>query len=97
MTFAAPARCLMSKSNIHHLQIVQNKALRLIGQYDRYTRNEQLRSNNEIYILKRYVKIKLEIKTYASTKVSRNQYIQKLGSDYNLPRRLSSWVSANHR
>ena len=60
--------------------IVQNRALRLFGRYDRYTGIEQLHSDNEIPMLKEYIKF-LALKSYASAKASKNRCIQKLGSD----------------
>ena len=65
---------------MNRLQDVQNKALSLIGGYDRYTKIEQLHSDNEIPMLKKHIKV-LALKLYASVKVFRNRYIKKLGSD----------------
>ena len=48
MTYAAPAWSFISKTKMKCLQVVQNRTLRLILGYDRYTRSEQLHSDNEI-------------------------------------------------
>ena len=42
MTYASLAWGFISKFNISHLQVVQNRALRIIGGYDWYTCTEQL-------------------------------------------------------
>ena len=64
------------KSNMYRLQIIQDRALRLVGEYDWYTRMKQLHSDNKILILKEYIKV-LALKLYASARFSRNRYIQK--------------------
>ena len=77
MTYASPAWAFISKTNMNRLQVVQNKALRIIGGYDWYTRTEQLHFDNEILMLKSFIK-KLASKLYAYAKTSRNKYIRKL-------------------
>jgi hypothetical protein len=42
MTYATPAWTFISKSNMKLLQVVQNKALGLIGGYDWYTRADNM-------------------------------------------------------
>ena len=61
------------------LQIVQNRALRPIGGYDRCTRIEQLHSRNETRMLKNYIN-NLELKLYVSAKANKKRYVQTLGS-----------------
>ena len=80
MTYAAPAWGFISKSNMNPLQAVQNRTLRLIGGYDKYTRIKQLHSDNEISMLKNYIKV-LALKLYTSAKISRNQCIKEFGPD----------------
>ena len=52
MTYAAPAWGFIPKSGMKHLQAVQNRAFRLIGGYDRYTRIEKMNSDLESIKLK---------------------------------------------
>jgi hypothetical protein len=65
---------------MRRLQAVQNRALRLIGGYDRYTRNDGMHSDLEIVKLKSFMK-HLALKLYVSAKRSRNKYIYRLGAD----------------
>ena len=80
MTYASPVWAFISKTNMNRLQVVQNKALRIIGGYDWYTRTELLHFDNEILMLNSFIK-KLASKLYSSVKTSRNKYIKKSGSD----------------
>ena len=80
MAYAAPAWGFISKSCMRRLQAVQNRALRLIGGYDRYTRNDVMHSDLEIVKLKSFMK-HLALKLYVSDKRSRNKYICRLGTD----------------
>jgi len=80
MTYAAPAWAFIPKTKMERLQIVQNRALRLIGGYSRYTRINKMHFDLEIPRLKTYIK-SLATKLYASAKYSRNRYIRKLGAD----------------
>jgi hypothetical protein len=80
MTFVCPAWAFISKSNIPCLQVVQNRALRLIGGYDWYTQIDKMHSDTEIPKLKSFIKC-LALKLYASAKLSRTRYIKKLGTD----------------
>ena len=72
-----PVWGFISKRNIQRLQVVQNRALGLIGRYDWYTRNNQMLSNTPIPRLKAYIEI-IVSKLHASTKLSRNPYIRQL-------------------
>ena len=56
MTYASPVWAFISKTNMNRLQVVQNKAFRIIGGYDWYTRTEQLHFDNEILMLKSLLK-----------------------------------------
>ena len=80
MTYAFPAWGFISKLNMQHLQVVQNRALRIIGSHDWYTIIDKMHSDTQFPRLKAYIKI-LALKLYASAKSSRNRYIKKLGSD----------------
>ena len=80
MIYAAPAWAFITKSSVRRLQAVQNQALRLIGGYDRYTRNDVMHSDLEIVKLKSFMK-QLALKLYVSAKRSRNKYICRLGAD----------------
>ena len=80
MTYAASVWGFISKSSMKRLQTVQNRALRFIGGYDRYTRTKKMHSDLEIIKLKSFMK-HLALKLYASAKLSRNRYIQRLGTD----------------
>ena len=42
MTYASPAWAFVHKSNTSRLHVVQNRALRVIGGYDRYTRTDDI-------------------------------------------------------
>ena len=74
MTYATPAWAFISKTKMNSLQVVQNRALRIIGGYDWYTGTKQIHSDNEISMLKAYIKI-LAKKLYAFAKLSSNRYI----------------------
>ena len=80
MTYASPAWAFISKSNLNRLQVVQNRALRIIGGYDWYTRKEPLHFDNEILMFNSFIKI-LTSKLHASATTNRNRYIRNLGSD----------------
>ena len=79
MTYAAPAWAFITKSSMLRLQAVQNRALRLIGGYDRYTRNDFIHSDLQIVKLKSFMK-HLALKLYGSAKRSRNKCICSLGT-----------------
>ena len=64
--------------SMKRLQVVQDWALRVIGEYDSYTTIEQLNSNNEIPMLKKCVEV-FPLKLYACAKASRSRNIQRLG------------------
>ena len=80
MIYAAPAWAFITKSSVRRLQAVQNQALRLIGDYARYTRIYKMHSNLEITKLKSFMKY-LAFKLYSSAKLNRNRYIERLGTD----------------
>ena len=80
MTYSAPAWAFILKSNMHRLQAVQNRALRLVDGYDRYTRIDKMHLELEMIKPKSFMK-HLTLKLYASAKLSRNQYIKRLGTD----------------
>ena len=80
VTDASPAWAFIQKSNMYRLQVVQNRALLVIGGYDRYTRTYDMHFEFEIPKLESYTKT-LAPKLYASAKTSRNRYIKKLGSN----------------
>ena len=67
MTYAVPAWGFIFKFKLNRLQT----ALRLIGGYDKYARNEKLHSDNTIPVLKEFINV-LALKLYASAQVSRN-------------------------
>ena len=48
MTYGAPAWAFIPKTKMERLQIVQNRALRLIGVYSRHTRTEKMHLDLEI-------------------------------------------------
>ena len=72
---------------MNRLQAAQNRALRLIGSYDRYTRLEKMHSELEMIELKSFIK-HLALKLYASAKLSRNQYFSRLGDSLVIKRRV---------
>ena len=80
MTYAAPAWAFITKSSMRRLQAVQNRALRLIGGYDRYSRNDVMHSDLEIVMLESFME-HLGLELYVSAKRSRNEYISKFGAD----------------
>jgi hypothetical protein len=63
MTYAALAWAFTTNRSMLRLQAVQNRALRLIGGYDRYTRNDVMHSDLEIVKLKSFMK-HLSLKLY---------------------------------
>ena len=69
MNYASPAWALISKFNVSRLQIVQNRALRIIRVYDWHTRTEQLHFHNEIPLLKSFTK-SLALKLHVSARTS---------------------------
>ena len=79
MTYAAPEWAFITKSSLRHRQAVQNRALRLIGGYGRYTRNYVMHSDLEIVKLKSFMK-HLALKLYVFARSSRNKYISRLGT-----------------
>ena len=54
MTYASPAGAFITKSNMR-LQAVQNRALGLVGVYDRYTRFNKIHSDLKIMKLKSFI------------------------------------------
>ena len=79
MTYASPAWAFITKTKFSRLQVVQNRALRIIGGYDIRTRSTEIHFDNKIPLLKSFVKT-LDLKMYASAKTNRNRYVRKLGS-----------------
>ena len=75
MTYASPAWAFIPKTSMQRLQVVQNRALRLIGGYDWYTRINEMHSDLEISKLKSFIK-RLALKLYGSAKSSRNRNIK---------------------
>ena len=52
MTYATQAWTFISKTKMSRLQVVQNRALRIIGGYHWYTGTKQIHSGNESPMLK---------------------------------------------
>jgi hypothetical protein len=67
VTYASPAWAFITKSQYKSLQVVQNRALRIIRGYDIRTRTTQMHFDLKIHMPKSYVKI-LTLKMYASAK-----------------------------
>ena len=67
MTYASPAWAFITKTQYKSLQVVQNRALRIIGGYDIRTRTTEMHFDLKIPMLKSYVKV-LTLKMYASAK-----------------------------
>ena len=61
-------------ANFYYL-VIQNRALRLIGEYDKYTMIKKLPSDNKIPTLGKYFKV-LALKLYASDRSSGYRYIK---------------------
>ena len=78
MTYTSSAWAFITKSKLNRLQVVQNRALRIIGGHDRYTHTEKMHFDHKIPMLKSYNKT-LAFKLYASAKTSNNRYIRKTG------------------
>ena len=79
MTTPSIQNNIEGKKNSIRLQVVQNRALRIIGGYDRYTRTDKMHFDHEIPKLKSFIKC-LAFKMYATVKSSRNRYVRKLGA-----------------
>ena len=86
MIYATPAWAFISKSNMKRLQVVQNRALRIIGGCDWNTGTEQIHSDNETPMLSLSIKMLVK-KLYASAKLSRNRYVSQLGSNTSISNR----------
>ena len=56
MTYASPAWVSINKSNMYRLQVVQNRALRIIGGLSRHTRADKIHFGFEILVFKKYIK-----------------------------------------
>ena len=78
MTFASPAWAFIAKSQHKSLQVVQNRALRIIGGYD-IPVQIKMHFDHKIPKLKSYIKC-LALKMYTTAKCSRNRYVRKLGA-----------------
>lgn len=78
LTFAVPAWCYIPKSVFKHLQIVQNKALRIIHNSDWYTRNVQIHEDLQMEYLK-VISTKLVKNFYRKIHDSNNSFIRGLG------------------
>ena len=79
MTYASPAWAFITKNQLSHLQVVQNRALQIIGGHDRRTCTDDMHLDFKIPTLKSYIKT-WAFKMYAFVKTSRNRYVRKLGS-----------------
>lgn len=55
LTYAAPVRSKISKTHYDKLQIIQNKCLRIIGNYPRYTKITKMHQELQIQIIKEFV------------------------------------------
>ena len=75
MTYASPAWAFITKTQFFRLQVVQNRALRVIGGYDRHARTDKMHLDHQLPMLKSYVKT-LTLKMYASAKTSSNRYVR---------------------
>jgi len=78
MTHAAPAWAFTPNYIMDRLQAVQNRALRVIGGYDYYTRITKIHFDTEIPMLRAYIK-HLAQNFYKNAKLSTNSYINRLG------------------
>ena len=88
ITYAAPAWMGSSKLKMQKIQVLQNRCLRKIGGYDRYTRIQQLHEDLRVERIEDFVK-RLAKKMYDKAGRSRNSTIRTIG-DYNpedFPRR----------
>ena len=79
MTYAYAAWVFINKKNSICLQVVQIRALRIIGGYDRYTHTDNMHLDHKILKLKSYIKC-LALKMNATAESSRNWYVRKLGA-----------------
>ena len=70
-----------SKPKMQKIQVLQNRCLRQIGGYDRYTRIQQLHEDLRVERIEDFVK-RLAKKMYDTARRSRNTTIRAIG-DYN--------------
>ena len=87
MTYVSPAWAFNSKKNSIRLQVVQMRALRIIGGYDRHTRTDKMHFDHKIPKLKSYIKY-LALKMYATAKSSRKLGAVSMVIDPRVPRPL---------
>ena len=78
LIYAAPAWCYIPKTVFKSLQVVQNKALRIINASDWYTRNSKIHDDLHVKIL--HILLKEHVaKFYNSIDNHENTFIKDLG------------------
>ena len=78
ITYASEAWAYIAKQNMSRLQVVQNRALRIIGDYDCDVTIQQLKEDCDIPTLKQYIKQQAR-KFYSKTATNTNTLITQLG------------------
>ena len=78
LTYAAPGWCYIPKTVLQPLQVVQNKALRIIHSSDWYIRNLQIHNVLDMKYLHTILEVVVQ-KLYQSTATSSNTFISNLG------------------
>jgi len=76
--YAAEAWAFISKSNLTRLQAIQNRAIRLIGDYDWDYTNAQIHEDNNMPTLHTYIKHQTQ-NFYKKFKHHKNRIITQLG------------------
>ena len=80
MTYASPAWHFTSDSNIKSLQVVQNKFLRIIGDFPRRTKIENIHKALTIEPISSYI-LKTTNKFFSSSQTNKNPIISSIGAD----------------
>ena len=66
MNYGSPAGAFIRKRKLNCMQVVENRALGVIGGYNKYARTETMHFDNKIHVFKSYIRT-LTLKMYAST------------------------------
>lgn len=78
LTYAAPVWSNISKSNLQSMQVIQNRCLRIIGQYPRWTLISKMHKDLNIELIENKV-FNLSKKFFDNCNISSNPLISEIG------------------
>lgn len=95
LTYAAPVWSKTSRNHYKKLQIVQNKCLRIIGNYPRYTKITQMHKDLQIHTIEEFI-LKLTTNFFSQCSINNNELINSIGN-YTLDNLNSKYKKYKHK